>query len=425
LSTHLGVELGPTSLRAVGLSSWRRSSSRAIEIAWDPERPAEAFAALSGHFGRVGHVAAAVDLRLLHVKRLRLPDVSTSERRRILAMEPERFLPVRGAELVFAVRQQQDLVFAAPEALVALWLEGLRGLGPVERIEPAPFALARALSRLKTRDALVLRSGQGGGVELTEIKDGRLARTRRLFGEIGDAAEEVPSSGDNGADGRSLYLAPWDETQARIVTDRCPGYKVEPAPAPPNLDAAFLAAYGAALGDGEDWRETLLTPELESEIGRRRRTRLGLGIAAFVVAVVFAIASLDAYRERAERALDARITALQEQASEALALQARAETLGGELRALSEIQAEKPDPLNGLLDLTRRLPAGTWIRSVRVADGEWQLDGYARDAAALIPTLEADPRFEDVRFLAATSRAQLGSETYENFSLALRTVRAP
>jgi len=43
----------------------------------------------------------------------------------------------------------------------------------------------------------------------------------------------------------------------------------------------------------------------------------------------------------------------------------------------------------------------------------------------LIPTFEASPLFSDVRFLRATNRVQLGNESFEDFSLGLRYVRAP
>ena len=92
---------------------------------------------------------------------------------------------------------------------------------------------------------------------------------------------------------------------------------------------------------------------------------------------------------------------------------------------MAAIDRERPDPLRGLLELSQRLPEDAWIRSIRTGAGAIEIDGYARDAAALIPLFENDPRFEDVRFRSATSRAQIGDETYETFSLALDLVRAP
>jgi Tfp pilus assembly protein PilN len=128
---------------------------------------------------------------------------------------------------------------------------------------------------------------------------------------------------------------------------------------------------------------------------------------------------------RAEERLDEQIAQLQERASSALALQQQAEALDRQADAVVEIENTRPNPLEGLLELSEEFPEDAWIRSIRSAGGEVQIDGYAGDAAALIPLFENDPRFEDVRFLSGTSRTQFGNETYENFSLALRVVRAP
>jgi hypothetical protein len=43
----------------------------------------------------------------------------------------------------------------------------------------------------------------------------------------------------------------------------------------------------------------------------------------------------------------------------------------------------------------------------------------------LIRLFEGSPEFEGVHFRTATSRARIGNETYEAFSLALRYVPAP
>jgi Tfp pilus assembly protein PilN len=209
------------------------------------------------------------------------------------------------------------------------------------------------------------------------------------------------------------------------LTEARQNLEVKPPPAPPNLDPSYIAAYGAALQPEDSWRESLLTAELEREIIWRHRARLAIAAAAFVAALLFAGASLDAYRARAERLLDGRIATLREQAASAMGLQSRSETLLRELRALAEIREGRPDVLSGLLELSRTLPEGAWLQSLQINDDEWQIDGYARDAAALIPRLEAGPGFEEVRFLAGTNRMRVGAETYENFSLAFRRIHAP
>ncbi len=425
--SRLGLELGPRTIRAVRVGGWPKSRARTMEVSWDPENPAEAVAALREHLGPATHVMAAVDLSLLHVKRLQLPPLPLEEKRRLLGLEPDRFFAVRGAELVFSVRDDDDLVFAAREPLVAAWVDALETLGRLERIEPAPLACARALARARVESGLVFRDGRDEGVEALEIEKGRLRWARRLYGRLPEAAAALAAEA-SGADIRpgtdTIYVTPWNEETGRELSARLPNGEVRAPPRVADLDPAYLAAYGAALEVGRGWREALLTADLERKIVRRRRARLASAAVACAAALLFALLSVDAYRARAEGALETRIAELRAQAADALALQERAEALGRRTRAVSAIEAGRPDLLRALLELSERLPAGAWIRSIRAAEGEWEIDGYARDAAALIPLFENDPRFEDVRFRSATSRAQVGTETYENFSLALRVVRA-
>jgi len=60
------------------------------------------------------------------------------------------------------------------------------------------------------------------------------------------------------------------------------------------------------------------------------------------------------------------------------------------------------------------------VLSLRASAADWQIDGTALDAAAIVPLLDRDDRFEDVRFLSASSRFRDGDRTYETFSIAFR-----
>lgn len=422
MSPRLGLELGREAIRAVLVSGWPRRSLRCLDVTWDPDDPGPAVAALHDAFGTVRQVCVAVDTELLRVKRLKLPALPSEERRRILGLEPDRYFAVRGEELVFATRDGDDLVFAMSEPTIASWMEALAGLG-VERIEPGPVALARALESVGVSDGLILRGGAGPGVEAIELDDGRLQNARRRYGDLGGAASELTGADVDGM--RAVYLHPWQEETARRLAKSLPGRQIKPLPSVGELGPAHLCAYGATLGTESAWRESLLTPELERQHRRRRRNRVLTATASCVLAALFLLASLDAYRVRAERQLDVQIAALRDQASQVLMLQERAAALSREVQAISDIEAERADVLGALLELSRGLPADAWIRTIQAEPPDWYLDGWARDAAALIPLFENDPRFEDVQFRSATSRAQIGNETYDYFSLALRTVPAP
>ncbi|NIR44002.1 MAG: PilN domain-containing protein [Gemmatimonadetes bacterium] len=425
MSSRLGLELGPEEIRAVQVSGWPRRRFRTLDVAWDPEQPAEAFRALRESLGPVSRVCAAVALPLLRVKHVQLPPLPLKERRRILGLEPDRYFAVRGTDLVFSVRETDNLVFAAPESLVAAWLTALEELGPLERIEPAPHAIARALGRHGVADALLLDDRYGPGVDAIELQDGKLHNARRLYGQLPEAAASLAEGSTDPRASTDIYLHPWEEERARELADRWPTHPVKSLPDRKGVDAAHLTAYGAALEPGAEWRESLLTPELERRIGRRRRGRVAVAAIACAAAAVFLVASADDYRARAEDRLDARIAELRERAADVMALQERATALAREARAISQIEALGSGVLGALLELSRSLPDDAWIRSIQAEPPDWYIEGWARDAAALIPLFENDPRFEDVQFRSATSRAQIGNETYDYFSLALRTVAAP
>ncbi len=432
---RIGIQLGARWIRAVKSSGWGTSRVETIEVSWDPEQPVEALAFLRERLGSARHVSVAIDLPLLRTKRLSLPPIPGEEKRKLLGMEPDRFFATRGGDLVFAVSGGDDLVFAVPEELAMVWREGLKEVGPLESMEPSPRAVMRAFRKSGLDTAVVLLDHQDGSLGLLDIHKGALRQSRRLFRGIDalpEALERLESSDSEGAGAgegegdaggspvRTVFLHPWDDVRARELVEKTGSLEVIPAPDPGGAGSEFLVAYGTLLGGGDAWRESFLTPEIEGRLQGRRHIRLGVATVAFVVALVFAGQSLDRSRERALSRLDTRISSLQERASRALDLQARARALGAEMTALDSIQAHRPDPLTGILRLTERLPEEAWIRSLQTTGADLEINGWARNAAALIPILENDPHFRDVRFLSGTSRTQMDGETYDLFALALR-----
>jgi len=363
-----------------------------------------------------------VDLPLLFTKRVKLPALPAAERRNILRLEPERFFAVRSEDLVPAVRDD-DLVFAAKEAQLAGWVAALEQIAPVDLVEPGPVALSRALARAPLRDAVVLCDGRTDGIGLVEIRGGRVARARRLFGDVAGAATALAIDPGPG----TIYLSPWSEDRARALAALLPSVSLQPLPAVSSVTGPFLPAYGAALAldAPPDFARTLVSPELGRGIRSRHRREVGLAVAAGAVALVFALTSIDAWRARATRELDAGLEALRRRAAPALALQARLETGARQAQAIRAIDAERADPLRVLLALSRELPPGAFVRGLRGSGTDWQLDGYAPNAARVLAKLGAGPEFRDVHFLSAMNRAQIGNQSYESFALAFRYVPAP
>jgi Tfp pilus assembly protein PilN len=388
----LGIELGAHAIRAVRIEGWPRAHTRArtrvLEIEGNLDHLDDAVQALRDDFGPARAVALAIDLPLIRVKRIALPALSADERRNILSLEPERFFAVRSEPLVPAVRADDSLVFAAGEAALTSWIAAFERLGPVTVVEPGPVALARALAHASITEAVVLLDRGDAGRGVIEIQNGRVINARRLFG--GEATGE-------------------------------------PVPVIGEVPSPFETAYGAALAIDREppVAETLLPAKQARAVRGRRRRALALAGAACAAAVVFALASLDAERAAATRALDADIARLKNSAAPAMALQTKLATLERRSQAIREIETERPNPLRVFLAMSERLPAGAFIRGIRGSGADWQVDGYAPSAATVITNLGAGHDFQDVHFLSAMNRAQVGNQSYESFSLAFRYAPTP
>jgi hypothetical protein len=421
VSATIGVELGPDLIRAVRREGWGGTRVLTFEQHWDPDEPGEAIAALRKNLGKIGRLAVTVDLSFLFAKHVRLPALPTPEKRRVLSLEPERFFPVRGEDLVLAVRGQDNLVFAMRATLLEPWLEALETIAPVELVEPSPVSLARALGRSDPRVSTILTEEKGEGVGIVEVGGGRVRRIRRIQSDPVELSAAVAATVEAGP----VYLRPLNGKRGWLPSAAVEMEKAGELPAVAGVPASHLAAYGAALGLGGDLGEALLPVDISRQIiGRRRRT-VAIAALACTLALVFAMFSLDAFRSRTLGKLDAEIARVREQGEEALALERQADALGRETRAVASLDASRIDFVGALAALTRRLPTGAHLQALRSTGADWQIDGYTREAAPLVSVLEEDPRFKDVHFLTATSRVPLGGKTYESFSIALRLVPAP
>ena len=424
MSARIGIELGARTVRAVRLAGWRGHAAYSVEIEWDQENPRDAVAALREHLAPASRIAVALDLPLLFVKHVKLPPLDAAEKQRVLRLEPERFFAARGEDIVAAARADDDLVFAAREAPLATWVTALEELAPVDVVEPGPAALARALTRAGVSDAAVLEDSAPDGAALVVVRGGRVSRVRRVFGGLDAAALALR---DEPALPPRVYVSPWSEDRARAVASCLPGTTPEPPPAVADVAAPFLCAVGAALAIDapRDGAGTLLPTDLLARITRRRRRDFAAATLACTAALAFAVSSVDAWRGRALDTLQSSLPGLRERAAPALALQGEIEALAREGEAIRATAAERPDPLRALAVLSSRLPRGAYVRALRSTGADWQLDGYAPNAAQLLAQLAAAPEFRDVRFLSATTRVTIGNRTYDSFALAFRIAAAP
>ena len=422
LRPRIGIEIGPHRLRAVRLRGGRRGRVDCMEAEWSSAAPAETVAALRERFGTGSLLAVSVDIAALHVKRVPLPPLPLEERRRMLTIDPERYFPIRDEELVVAVRDD-DLVFAARAEQFDRWTDALGTLGAVERVEPAPIALARHLARAGVTDGIVVMAHPGDReCAVTHLAQGRVRTARRIqnsAGEIAAAARAIDGAL------RAVYLYPWRDELAEALTGALGEARLERVVVPDGLTEPFTCAMGTALGIDDGPETVFVSASLARRQNARRRRRSIGAVTTLAAAGILLFTSYGASRSRVLRSLDERITERRAAAAEVQALQEKLAGLQRELGTLDRVESDRVDPLAVLLALTRTLPSDAYLRTVHNAGDQWELDGYARDAARLIPVLEDTSVFGDVRFRTATTRVRLGDENYENFSLALRYLPAP
>ena len=428
MSSRLGIELGPRHLRVVRIDGSLRPSLRAAQFEWEGDGLDDAVARIEQELGGAGRVALALDMPLVFAKEILLPALPAAEKVGILALEPERYFPVRGEELLLAARGRDHLVFAARESVVAEALAAVARLGPVERVEPAPHALARALDRLGVRRGTVVLPGAPRGALVVRLDHGEVAGVRWLRGGLDAAAESL-----QGGDEEPLFVAMPDEESANggpsndaSANGAASAFaSARRLPVPRGVTESFLVAYGAALGMDAPLGETLAPPDFNRRIVARRRRRTLTAIAVLIGAATFALVSVDRAAAGVATTLTRRADSLTVGAERAFALQSERDALDRRRTAVAALVAGRTDPMAILAALGQRLPADAWLRSIRSSGTEWQVDGYARDAALLVPTLEAAPEFENVRFLTATTTDRVGTRVHESFSIAFRLARRP
>lgn len=385
VTPRLAVELTPTHLRALVVSGWRDLAAQALEVGWSPDAPEAGIAALREQVGAVDSIAVAVGLGLLHVKRVELPPAPDEARERMLALESERFFAT-SEPVVVSLAPGGAVAFAADASALEAWCAALERWAPVVRVDAAPVALARALGGGASCDFRVDASeGEHGFVS---IRGGVLVAARRIPVAVGESPGATPPARDG--------VAP-----------------------------KHLAAWGVLRGEEDDARGTLASPPRRASFAARRRRRLAVAIVAAVAGLALAVLSADRWRARTLAALQDDVAARREAAAPGEAALVARSQLDAEVALIARTAPQRNSALGALAAISNALPRDAVILSAHAVGGEWQVDGTAASAAALVPTLDRDGRFENVRSLSASSRFRDGTRTRETFSIALRVRPRP
>lgn len=174
-----------------------------------------------------------------------------------------------------------------------------------------------------------------------------------------------------------------------------------------------LEAIDAVDADGARLGFNLLPRERRAP---RRRFWLKVNLALAAVALLLLVgvmAQSVANREQALAALEAQT---EKQRADARSVATLRNTLKQAIDGasfLTERKGARPPTIDVMLDLTRRLPADTWLQRFSVNADQVQLQGQSREAAALITLLQASPYLEGPALQGAiTPDARTGKEQF-------------
>lgn len=382
----LGLELTPGELRAVRLTRPGGHVVRTFRAPWDPSHPQAGVSELRRTVGRIDRLAVSVGVGFLDLKHVTLPPAPPAERERMLALEPDRFFAglSEAGDTVTALDTASDMAFALPAGTLADWLAALGDWAPVDRIEAAPVSVARVVDAAGT----FLLDAASDETAVVEVRDHVLLLARRLPVHV-------------------------DRNGAR------------PLPSGRPVDPPFHAALGVARAVDAPLAGLLAPPDVRAAIAGRRRRAVWLAAALAVLAVGLAGWSFERYQERQLDALARTLGTLRANAGPALTARDQLASLGSELAVIRQIRTEGARPLATLAALSEALPGDVVLTSARLQGTHWQIEGTARDAAALVPLLSRLANVDSVRSLAATSRFTDAGRVRESFSLAFTVHHAP
>ncbi len=146
--------------------------------------------------------------------------------------------------------------------------------------------------------------------------------------------------------------------------------------------------------------------EAANRAARRTVLAFASAFAAFVLINLGGKAAQWAY-------LTTSIGPVRERAEEASRLRLQVDALSGSSRYLEDRKAAS-QPMIVLVDeVSRLLPKGTWLISMRIAEDAVDLQGVSSDAAALLPLLETGEAFRDPVFAGAVNRNGSGGERFQ------------
>lgn len=384
LINAIGIALEANVLRAVYRAGGKFV---ATEMAWDPSRPQPAVDALSAEVGRVRTISLSIGLGFLEMARPELPPLADADRLRVLRRDADRYFPIEGAAAVTNARAG-GVAFALTSEQLQRWIVAFESWAPVRAVVSSPDGIAHALA------------ARGASSSAFTIDAGADERgVVRCANGVVEEARRVP-----------LSLAPSVLNGTRPIDDRV----IEETP------GRFTAAIGALELIKAPLDVMLLDAPLDRALQGHQQRRVWASYFMFAAMLLLLATSLNLSREKTLLQAERSVAALTSEAAPALAAQARLNSLNEEARVLIARQVNNSGPLAVLAALSNALPTDAFVQRLDWSGTEWHIDGSANQAAAIVPKLDGDGIFTNVRVLSASARFRDGNRMRESFSIAFQ-----
>ena len=383
MSALVAVLLERDRLYAVsGASSGASSRAPVIERPWRGDDLCSAIDAIRADVGTPSGIVLVVGLGWLEIAEPLLPPVDAATAREIVWREADRHVAIEGD---VAVVCEDAFAFAIEATQLRAWVDALRLLAPVRAIVTVPQVAADLLASPASSASLEAHVAAGTDERgVLRVRAGQLQSVRRV-----PAALQEPSAHD-----------------ARILT------------------SAAIATHAFR------WSQAPLSAQLLDQASlagaSRERTRRTWMSAALATASVVVLALAAEHRRDAQLdALRARIAQLETSSAPGARATGRVVQANAEAAVVSDARAvaARPDaPLRVLAQLTRVLPTDVVVQKIDWDGTQWRVEGTADKAPRLVPLLDSDAHFRDVRMLTPSTRFLDIGRQRETFTIGFRVV---
>ncbi|HYW31392.1 MAG TPA: PilN domain-containing protein [Gemmatimonas sp.] len=342
---------------------------------WTPEAPDAAFERLRAVIAPSATATLVLGLGFLEVARPELPPLDVKQRRALLLRDADRYFPTGEA---IAVSVTGDFACAVRADQLQMWIAAL---GRICTIRGSATVL-ECLARAGAHGPMAMSSGMTEAATAS-FERGTLTAISR---------NALPSS------------------TARVAGAAGATTLAE-------LDLRLVGRGAAAVADAP-LEAMLLDGTLASKFGGARRRRWMQSAAAFLLAAAAFAWSADRLRTRELDATNVALRELNEKSTPARLAAVRLERARAELAMLSDTMVS-PDAV--LAELGTALPRDAFVQRLEWDGTLWRIEGSALDAPRIVPLLDANPMFRDVRIVAASTRFLDAGRQRESFSMSFRT----